>query len=400
MNKVRKRLLYTLSLFVLAHFSHHIITAITVPLLPLIRSTFDLSYTQSGFLLSAFTLTYGLAHLPSGWISDRIGPVILITTGIVGVALGGLLAGLAGSFTVLIIAHFVMGIAGSGYHPAASYFISRATPPEKRGRALGVHVIGGSASYFLSPLLAAAIASAWSWRGSFITLAIPTVLLGLVLGLLLPRASQARNRQDEPRDKEQTSSATAVPGARFIAFLVLTTLNGAAIGSVIGFIPLYLVDAFGIKDETAAGLLAIIFSAGIWAAPLAGILSDRVARLPIIITVSFIAGPVVLLLSRVPLGIGFYVLLLLVGIFLFVRMPVSEAYIFGEVPRRFRSTMLGVYFFGSSIGGGVLTPIMGWLIDRYGFGQGFLAAGAFLFALTLICSAVILGSHIIAHPTQ
>ena len=46
-------------LFVLGHFSHHIMTAITVPLIPFIRGAFGLDYAQSGLVVSAFTLAYG-----------------------------------------------------------------------------------------------------------------------------------------------------------------------------------------------------------------------------------------------------------------------------------------------------------------------------------------------------
>ena len=53
-------------LFVLAHFSHHVITALVVPLLPFIRNDFGLDYTQAGFVISAFTLSYGIAQMPAG----------------------------------------------------------------------------------------------------------------------------------------------------------------------------------------------------------------------------------------------------------------------------------------------------------------------------------------------
>ncbi len=393
MNKTRSHFPPILSLFVFAHFSHHVITAITVPLLPLIRTSFNLSYTQSGLLLAAFTISFGIAHLLSGWLNRRVGPLVLIAVGIVGVALSGLLIGFAGSFAMLILAQILMGIAGSGYHPAASYFISRVTSPEKRGRALGIHVIGGSASYFLSPLLAAAIAVFFGWRGSFIILAVPAAVLGLAIVVLMRRFSRAASGQDQPLSRDPESGAMTVPWARMTAFLVLSTLTGAIVGSVIGFIPLYLVDRFGTKEEIAAGLLSIIFSSGIWAAPLAGALSDRFGRLRLIIAASVMAGPVVALLAFVPLGFGFYVLLLLIGVFIFVRMPVSEAYIFGSVPERFRSTLLGIYFFGSALGGGALTPVLGRLIDRYSFETSFVAAGALVLALTLICSPVILFSR-------
>ena len=50
--------------------------------------------------------------------------------------------------------------------------------------------------------------------------------------------------------------------------------------------------------------------------------------------------------------------------------------------------MLGVYFFGSSLGGGVLTPVLGWMIDRWSFRRSFLLVGSVLLVLTVVCAAV------------
>ena len=69
-------------IFVVAHLSHHVITALVVPLLPFIRNDFGLDYTQAGFVISAFSLSYGIAQLPAGWMADRLGPHKLITLSI------------------------------------------------------------------------------------------------------------------------------------------------------------------------------------------------------------------------------------------------------------------------------------------------------------------------------
>jgi MFS family permease len=90
-------------LFVLAHCAHHILTALPTPFLPMIRDDFHLNYTQSGLLLSAFSLSYGLGQLPAGWLADRIGQVILITMGICGVALAGLLVGFSQTYTMAVV---------------------------------------------------------------------------------------------------------------------------------------------------------------------------------------------------------------------------------------------------------------------------------------------------------
>ncbi|UCF98519.1 MAG: MFS transporter [Spirochaetaceae bacterium] len=380
-----------LPLFVLAHFTHHVITAIAAPLLPLIRTSFSLSYTQSGVLLSSYTIAYGLGHLPAGWLSDRISPVLMIFVGIAGVAIAGVLFGLAPTFALLVVANALIGLTGSGYHPAASYLISRVAKPEQRGSALGVHVIGGSASYFLAPLLAGGIAVALGWRGTFIALSIPTLLLGIALVLLLQRATVKRGiSKAEGRSMEKQRR-----GSRFwiwlFSFLVLSTLSGALVGSTIGFVPLLLVDNFGVRAETAASLLAIVFSGGFWVAPLAGYLSDRVGKLPLLSGACIMVVPTIFLLPRISMGVGLYILLILVGMFVFVRMPVSESFLFAHAPARQRSTLLGVYFLGSNLGGGVFTPVIGWLSDRYGFRYSFAVIALAVLVLTLICGALLAG---------
>jgi MFS family permease len=132
-----------LPLFVLAHFAHHLLTALPIPLLPFIRNAFQLNYTQSALVSSAFSLSYGIGQLPAGWLADRFGSRILVTTGILGVALAGFLVGLSHTFIMMIVFLVLMGLLGGGYHPAAAPLISSSVEPEKRGRALGFHMIGG-----------------------------------------------------------------------------------------------------------------------------------------------------------------------------------------------------------------------------------------------------------------
>jgi FSR family fosmidomycin resistance protein-like MFS transporter len=378
-----------LPLFVLAHFTHHVITAIAAPLLPLIRTSFSLSYTQSGLLLSAFTMAYGLGHLPAGWLSDRISPVLMIFVGIAGVAIAGVMFGLAPTFSMLVAANALIGLTGSGYHPAASYLISRVAKADQRGSALGVHVIGGSASYFLAPLLAGGIAAAVGWRGTYIALSVPTLVLGVALVLLLQRAAVKRgiSKTEERAAKERKR------GSRFwiwlFSFLALSTLSGALVGSTIGFVPLLLVDSHGVREEAAAGLQAIIFSGGFWVAPLAGYLSDRVGKLRLLFGACAIIVPVIFFLPRISMGVGLYALLALIGVFVFVRMPVSESFLFTHAPARQRATLLGVYFLGSSVGGGVFTPVIGWLSDRFDFRYSFALVALTILVLTLICAAIL-----------
>ena len=374
-----------LPLFILAHFAHHLVTALPAPLLPFIRDDFALDYTQAGFVISAFHLSYGFSQVPAGWLADRIGARTLITIGICGVAVFGLVIGFSSTYTMLMASLVLMGILGGGYHPSAPPLISASVEPEKRGRALGFHLIGGSASYFLAPLIAAAIAAAWGWRGSFIGLAIPTVIFGIAFYVLI--GQRADRDKAKPRKTRAPDETTPTPShwRRLLSFIIPVSFIQAVVFSVVSFISLYLVDHFGVSRETATAFIAIIYSAGLWASPLGGYLSDRLGRIPVILVVCFAMSPIIYLLNIAPFGLGIGAVLLALGMTIYIRMPVSEAFIVDQTSEHNRSTILGIYYLCGIEGGGLLTPAMGYLIDKFGFHYSFsIASGAVLISALVL----------------
>jgi len=342
-----------------AHFSHHLLTALPKPLLPFIRDEFALDYTRVGLVVSAFSLSYGISQLPAGWLSDRIGPRIVLTMGISGVAVFGLLVGVSQTFTMMLVFLVLMGIVAGGYHPTAPTLV---------------------------PIVAAAMASVWGWRSPFIGLAIPTFAFGIVLYILLGRRAATDKTKYEP-----SSSPTETPHApgylrRLIPFIILSTFTVAIPFSVAPFIPLFMVDKFGVSREIAAAFLALIYSAGFWAAPLGGYLSDRLGRVKLLIVVGFVTSFVIYLLNLATYSLGIGALLICIGMLNYIRIPVSESYIISQTPERRRSTILGIYYFGGMEGIGIFTPVIGYLIDNFGFHNTFTIAGATIALVSLICS--------------
>jgi MFS family permease len=383
----------TIVLFSLAHFSHHVLTALVTPLLPFIRDDFGLSYAQAGVVMSAFSLSYGFGQIPAGRLADRIGPKAVLTAGIAGVGAAGVLLGLSSGYPFLLGALIVMGLVGGGYHPAASPLISASVAVEKRGSALGIHVMGGSISHFVAPILGVAAAALFGWRGAFLVFSVPVILLGAYIYRAYSRSAEIRaagGTRDKGKPKARPRPSLLI---ELSIFIILVTSTGAIISSTISFLPLYMVDTFKVSEKTAAAFLALYFSAGVWAAPLGGRISDRFGRRRVVIAVALTAAAGLSLLPYVPYGIGFAVLLLVLGAALFGRMPAAESHIVGLVPESLRSTVLGIYFFAGMEGSGVLTPILGGLIDVYGFPTAFAVMGYGMGAIAVVCSLIILSAE-------
>ena len=376
-------------LFVLAHLSHHLVTALPVPLLPYIRDEFALDYTRAGFIISAFGVVYGVCQLPAGWLADRFGPRILLTVGIVGVGATGILVGISPNYLVLLAALVLMGILGGGYHPASTTMISSVVEPGKRGQALGFHLVGGSFSYFLAPLIAAGLASVLGWRGPFIAMAIPSIGIGIILHIILRKRMPTRETVTRDTSVETETPSAAGNMRRVITVIILTSFTMALVMSIISFIPLFLVDTFGTGKETAAASISLVYFMGLWAGPFGGYLSDRFGRVAIIITVCVMAGIVTYLLNIAPYGFGTAVVLAAIGILMYINTTSAQAFIADQTSARNRSTMLGFYFFGNMEGTGVLTPVLGYLIDHLGFHTSFTISSTAILATIIVCSAIL-----------
>ena len=375
--------------FIMAHFAHHLLTALPQPLLPAIRSEFHLSYPQVSLVTTVFALAGGAAQLPSGWFADRFSPFLLIGIGTLGVAMGGILVGLSQTYIMLLGFLLLMGLATGGYHPAATPLILASVKPEQRGKALGLHLIGGNSSFFLAPLAAAPILAIWGWRASFLCLAVPTAAFGLIFYLYITRRT-GRLHVEAARSRIATDKPPQ-PGykRRLIAYLTQMVLAGGAGMTVMAFLTLYMVDKLGASDAWAAATMSIVFFPGFFAPFIGGYFSDRIGATKMIIATSLVSGLIIFGINSVGLGFGFYVMLFIMGTNMAIRMPVTEVFIMSQTPAKHRSTIYGVYYFTMQYTGAIFAPIMGGLIQRYGFHTMFTFSAIAVTGISLVTSPLI-----------
>jgi FSR family fosmidomycin resistance protein-like MFS transporter len=377
--------------FIMAHFAHHLLTALPGPLLPAIRTAFGLNYTQASFVTTAFALSGGAGQLPAGWLADRISPSVLIAIGTLGVAVGGIFVGIAPTYVMLLVFMVIMGLMTGGYHPASTPLILASVEPKLRGRALGLHLLGGNSSFFIAPLIAGPILAAWGWRAPFIVMAIPTAIFGLIFYIYLTRrggmthVARARQRVAEEKPPQ--------PGykRRLIAYLIMIIVGGGAGMSVAVFLTLYMTDVLGTSDAEAAMLMSIMFLPGVFGGTiLGGWMSDRIGTVKVIIATGLVSGLIIFGLKSATLGFGFYTVLFVMGLNMAVRMPVTEVFIMGQTPARHRSTIYGVYYFTMQYTGAIFAPIMGGFIERYGFDTIFTFSAIVVTTVAVVTSLFIL----------
>ena len=132
-----------------------------------------------------------------------------------------------------------------------------------------------------------------------------------------------------------------------------------------------------------------VLPSGCLPGPLAAILSDRIGGVPVLLVVSFLTVPLIYLIGVVPNILALIAVMIVSGILSYTQGPTSEAYIIGHTPERRRSTFLGVYFFASAEVSGLLTPVVGILIDRVGFSSSFTLVSITLAVIVVVCTVFI-----------
>jgi ACS family hexuronate transporter-like MFS transporter len=202
-------------------------------LAPTVSKAFDISETQYGFLVAAFSFAY-LAGAPvAGWIIDRIGARRGLFGSVLVWSLVAAAHALVPGFFALFFLRIALGFAESPTFPGAAQTVQRVLPPQDRARGFGIMFTGSSIGAMIAPTLATHLEKNWGWRMAFLG----TALAGLVwvpLWLSFAWRSPAREVLDDvdgPLEARPSPLSVALHPA-----VLRGTIAVAAAAPVIGFV--------------------------------------------------------------------------------------------------------------------------------------------------------------------
>ena len=129
---------------------------------------YRLSASQTALLVAVPVLLGSLARLPMGMLTDRFGGRLVFAALLSFSSLAAFVVPLTRSYGSLLVAAFLLGMAGSSFAVGAA-FVSRWTPSARQGTALGVYglgTMGQSLAVFVGPLMAARLGWEVVFRGT------------------------------------------------------------------------------------------------------------------------------------------------------------------------------------------------------------------------------------------
>ena len=133
-----------------------------------IRRDLGLKKDQTGYIMAAFTLAYGLFEIPTGRWGDRLGSRAVLTRISTWWSLFTALTAGCSSFSSMLAVRFVFGAGEAGAYPNAARVISRWFPRPERGRAQGVLQTSALVGGALAQGVTGVLISHLGWRWPFV----------------------------------------------------------------------------------------------------------------------------------------------------------------------------------------------------------------------------------------
>jgi MFS family permease len=231
-----------------------------LPLTPTFTARFELSTVEAGWLLAAASVAALVVSVPSGLLSDRLGPRRITIAATWLLAASALAQGLAGDFWVLLLARLGFGAAFGGIWTAGLAWLADSVPLGRRSAVLAACMTVAGVGAAAGPAYAGLLAEHVSLGTPFLLTAGAAAAIGLAL--LLPVAGAASFESGHVRLLETVSVARRE--RRILGAAAMILLAGVVASAVGLLVPLRLGDnglssgAIGVAFSVSAALFTLV----------------------------------------------------------------------------------------------------------------------------------------------
>ena len=363
-----------ITLLTVAHLMNDANQSALPAIIPWLVSHRGLSLATAATLVLAMNLSSSVVQPLFGHMSDRRSLAWVIPVALLVATLGTAIIGLSPSLPLMLAGALISGIGVAAFHPEGSRF-SNYFAGARRASGMSWFTLGGYLGFAMGPLAVTPLILAFGLPGTA-ALLIPAVIIAFIVWQDLPRFEEARrvahhaHRERPGRDDWRGFSILGVVVAlRSVTFLATVT-----------FTPIFIIRVVHSDATLASAALAALLFGGAFGTILGGRIADRVDR-RVVVTISlvltaFFATLVAIAGAHLPV----YALLVMLSIFSGISLGLSAGVIV-VMGQEYLPKRIGVAS-GVTLGlavtiGGLVAPFFGWIGDRYGLLDVFIAIACF-----------------------
>ncbi len=364
------------------HLLHDIYSSFLAPLRPLLIEKFGISLALAS-LWDLFQRIPWFFNPIIGMIAEKTAAryFVILTPAVTAVTMS--LIGVAPSFIMVSILLFVMGISSAMFHVPSPVMIKKLSG-KYTGRGMSWFMFGGEMARTLGPLVITGAVSWWGLEGTW-----KLIPFGLVASFLLfLRLRKINISTDIHKSKKHPEYwKTIKKYLPFFFILVgITFFRSIMKSGLTAFLPTYFYTEKGESLWFANSTLAVFQLAGAVGTIFSGTVSDRIGRKSTLLIISILT-PILMAFFVMSSGVLSFVLLAILGFFVFAPGPVLMALVqdvSDDLPVFMNSIYMTISFVSSAIAVVFAGLIGDWLgLEKTYLISSFLALGAVPFVLML-----------------
>jgi ACDE family multidrug resistance protein len=246
-------------------------------LVPVLKDSFHSSAPDVIISVSFFMLPFAFFMLFTGSISDVLGKKFVLSIGFVIYALGGIGSGLSPTLESFYLFRFIQGLGFAFVQPTLIAMLGDIVPAKEVGRAMGIFGAASTAGIALGPFIAGYI-SLIDWRLTFFLISFLAIFIYLLFLISF------KGVQEKKLHGGFGAFIAALSGGfrhKSVIFLSLAgLLTFLCYGGTLSFISDTLSLApLSLSPENIGIIMAGAGMAGMFIAPIGGIMVDRFGRL-------------------------------------------------------------------------------------------------------------------------
>jgi len=373
----RRALALLLGLNLLCYLDRYILAAVD----PEIRAAFFAAddpdaMAKTGFLATAFLLSYMVLSPLFGWLADRHSRWAIIAFGVAVWSLATLGSGWASTFGWLLMARIFVGAGEAAYGPASPTILADMFPVERRGIVMAWFFAAIPVGSALGYMFGGVVSGWYGWRAPFHYAAVPGLILAAMCLLFKDRKPPSGTARKHASWSDYLG-LLRIPS--YVFNVGAQTAMTFAIGGISFWAPAYFHGTRGQTDLAQVNITfgAITAVAGLLATLFGGWLGDRlVKRFPgAYFLVSsggmLMAFPCTLAMLFAPFPLA-WVFCFFAIFFVFMNIGPSNTAIANVTNPGVRSTAYALNIFViHALGDAISPPLIGAIADRWSMTAGF-----------------------------
>lgn len=358
---------------------------IVAPILPTISAALEIPKSVQGTLVSAYAITLSICALITGPVSDRLGRrrILLLGTSSMTVALA--LHGLAENYAAFLGVRALAGISGGMLSGGAVAYVGDYFPYEKRGWANGWVMSGVAFGQVGGVPIGIYLAEQFGFRVPFLMFAATMAVTFLIILRAVPQPEVKLDKRRLSLSRFASKYKALLREPDVTAATIAYSLMFLSIALYVVYLPTWLTEVHGMTGSEIAYLFLAGGAASVFAGPMAGVVSDRIGRKPVIIgaciglAILIVGTPYAMEQSFVTYGLFFLVMMLIS-----VRISPLQALLTALVPDSRRGMLMSMAVAIGQLGIAVGSGIAGPAYTNLGY-----ASNAFLAALATLIMTIL-----------